>query len=456
MHPTTLLTEYRHDDRTPVQTVDAVYDRLDTNQTNAWITVRPKDRVLADAAALDSPADQPLYGVPFAIKDNIDYAELPTTAGCPAYAYEPDDTATSVERLIEAGALLIGKTNMDQFATGLVGTRSPYGVCRNVHNPEYISGGSSSGSAVAVARGEVAFALGTDTAGSGRVPAAFNSIVGLKPTRGMVSTRGVVPACTSLDCVSVFAGTCEDALLVESVIAGYDKRDPYSRRLAADTRFSLTAHSPTDRTVGIPAPEYLEFFGDEEARGMYEEVRDQLGDAFDETVTVDFEPFVETAELLYGGPWVAERLEAIEEFVAAQADSMHPVVEQVVVRGEQYSALDTFRAFHELEQLKQACDSVFDAVDVIVTPTTGTTYTVEAVHDQPVERNSNLGYYTDYVNLLNLSAVAVPTGRFVDGPGFGVTVLGEGGDDALVASVGQRVHDVASGNDMHSTAVSRS
>jgi allophanate hydrolase len=189
---------------------------------------------------------------------------------------------------------------------------------------------------------------------------------------------------------------------------------------------------------------------------MYEEVRDQLGDAFDETVTVDFEPFVETAELLYGGPWVAERLEAIEEFVAAQADSMHPVVEQVVVRGEQYSALDTFRAFHELEQLKQACDSVFDAVDVIVTPTTGTTYTVEAVHDQPVERNSNLGYYTDYVNLLNLSAVAVPTGRFVDGPGFGVTVLGEGGDDALVASVGQRVHDVASGNDMHSTAVSRS
>jgi allophanate hydrolase len=345
---------------------------------------------------------------------------------------------------------------MDQFATGLVGTRSPYGVCRNVHNPEYISGGSSSGSAVAVARGEVAFALGTDTAGSGRVPAAFNSIVGLKPTRGMVSTRGVVPACASLDCVSVFAGTCEDALLVESVIAGYDKRDPYSRRLAADTRFSLTAHSPTDRTVGIPAPEYLEFFGDEEARGMYEEVRDQLGDAFDETVTVDFEPFVETAELLYGGPWVAERLEAIEEFVAAQADSMHPVVEQVVVRGEQYSALDTFRAFHELEQLKQACDSVFDAVDVIVTPTTGTTYTVEAVHDQPVERNSNLGYYTDYVNLLNLSAVAVPTGRFVDGPGFGVTVLGEGGDDALVASVGQRVHDVASGNDMHSTAVSRS
>lgn len=438
LNTTTLLTQYRDGELTPEQTVEAVYDRIDTEATNTWISVRDKDAVLDDAAALSSPTEQPLYGVPFAIKDNIDYTGLPTTAGCPAYAYDPEEDATVVEKLVDAGALLLGKTNMDQFATGLVGTRSPYGICRNVHNPEYISGGSSSGSAVAVARGEVAFALGTDTAGSGRVPAACNGIVGLKPSRGMVSTHGVVPACASLDCVSIFANSCRGALHVESVVAGYDRRDAYSKRRAAKTSFALDSHAKDSYTVGIPAADELEFFGDEEAESLFGAARDTIAEPFTERV-VDFTPFVETAELLYGGPWLAERLTAIEEFLETDADAMHPVVEAVVSEGAQYSAMDAFRAFHELEELKQACAAVFEDVDVIVTPTTGTTYTVEAVRENPIELNSNLGYYTDYVNLLDLAAIAVPTGRFAEGPGFGVTILGEAGDDALVAAVGERI-----------------
>ncbi|PSP86032.1 allophanate hydrolase [Halobacteriales archaeon QS_6_64_34] len=455
LQPTTLLTEYRNGERTPEATVETVYERLDTDATNAWISVREKADVLADAAALADAdiEDKPLYGVPFAVKDNIDYAELPTTAACPAYAYDPGESATVVERLRAAGALLIGKTNMDQFATGLVGTRSPYGVCRNVHNPEYISGGSSSGSAVAVARGEISFALGTDTAGSGRVPAAMNGLVGLKPTRGMVSTDGVVPACASLDCVSVFAHSCGDALLVESVAAGYDPADAYSRHLTETTRFDTSVYDPTAQTIGLPPADHLEFFGDEAAATMFDRVVGTLRAAFDETVVVDFDPFVEAAELLYGGPWLAERLAAIESFVERRGDAMHPVVEGIVSEGADYSAIETFRALHELEALKQARARVFEDIDVLVTPTTGTTYTVEEIRERPVERNEHLGYYTDYVNLLDLAAVAVPTGHYADGPGFGVTVLGEAGSDARVASVGERIQTLAETTLRRSAAV---
>jgi len=437
-----LRSEYRTGDRTPEQTVETVFDRIRADETNAWITVRDREAVLADADALDTPADQPLYGVPFAVKDNIDVAGLPTTAACPAYAYEPAASATVVEKLLDAGALLIGKTNMDQFATGLVGTRSPYGVCRNVNNPAYISGGSSSGSAVAVARDHVAFALGTDTAGSGRVPAACNGIVGLKPTRGMVSTEGVVPACASLDCVSVFTDACSGALRVESVIAGFDSTDPYSRRLAADTQFDRPTQDPDAVTVGLPETTGLEFFGDTEAERMFDQVCETVTAGFGESVRVDFDPFVETAELLYGGPWLAERLEAIETFAETHADAMNPIVEGIVTEGRQYTAIDTFRALHELEQLKRASARVFDDIDALVTPTIGTVYTIEEVREQPMERNADLGYYTDYVNLLDLSAIAVPVGQYDDGPGFGVTVLGEAGDDPLVAAVGERLRSM--------------
>lgn len=437
-----LLHGYQSGKQTPEQTIETVYDRIDTEGTNAWITVREKKAVLSDVTELQSPDEQPLYGLPFAVKDNIDCSGLPTTAGCPAYTYEPEESATVIQKLTNAGALLIGKTNMDQFATGLVGMRSPYGPCRNVYNSDYISGGSSSGSAVVTARGEVAFALGTDTAGSGRVPAAFNGIIGLKPTRGMVSTNGVVPACASLDCVSIFAHNCEDAVFIESAIAGYDPNDGYSRRLASSTDFTLF-DSTYNCTVGIPSNDYLEFFGDDTAKRCYEELVNSLKTEFNHVTTIDFEPFVETAELLYDGPWVAERLEAIEDFVEHNADDMDPVVQEIISRGEQYSSVETFRAFHKLADIKQECNSAFEGIDVIVTPTTGTVYTLEEIQEQPIDRNSNLGYYTDYVNLLDLAAVAVPTGAYPDGPRLGVTILSEAGEDRLVASVGREIRTIA-------------
>ncbi len=436
-----LLNQYRTGDRTPAETVERVYDRIHDDETNAWISIRAKRDVLKNAEALGSPNGSPLYGVPFAVKDNIDVAGETTTAACPAYGYEPDESATVVEELVDAGALLIGKTNMDQFASGLVGTRSPYGACRNVHNEEYISGGSSSGSAIAVARGHVAFALGTDTAGSGRVPAAFNGLVGLKPSRGAVSTTGVVPACKTLDCVSIFARSCRDAMRVEETVATYDAADPYSRRerslSASDDE--LPSPDPSSLTVGIPAAVGLEFFGDAEAESLFDDAITRAEERFGGVVRVDFDVFAETAELLYGGPWVAERLAAVEEFVAERSGEIHPVVREILERGDEYSAVDAFNAEYELEALKRRRETLFatEGIDLLITPTTGTVYTVSEIRERPVERNSNLGYYTDYVNLLDLSAVSIPTGRFTDGPAFGVTVVGEAGDDRLIASAGR-------------------
>ncbi len=444
MNITTLLNAYRTGAQTPEETVELVYDRIATDETNAWIDVRDKDAVIADANALGEPESNPLHGVPFAVKDNIDYAGLPTTAGCPAYAYHPDEHATVVKNLIDAGALLIGKTNMDQFASGLVGTRSPYGVCRNVYNDSYISGGSSSGSAVAVARNHVAFALGTDTAGSGRVPAAFNGLVGLKPSRGLVSTTGVVPACESLDCVSVFAHSCADAVQVTRTGAGYDPADPYSRPDRSLETDADAGQPLADRslTVGVPDSASLEFFGDEEAAALYQDAVETARETFGDVVPIDFDVFTETAALLYGGPWVAERLAAVEEFVAAQPEEIHPVVREILAGGREYSAVETFNSFHTLERLKRQREQLFanHDIDIVMTPTTGTVYTVSEIRDQPIERNSKLGYYTDYVNLLDLSAIAVPTGNFEDGPGFGVTLLGDPGDDRLLATVGHAIH----------------
>jgi len=440
MEITNLLDEYRSGKQTPEQTVASVYDRIESDQTNAWISTRDKADVLDEARALRDPDEKPLYGVPFGIKDNIDYDGLPTTAGCPAYTYNPEESATVVSTLIDAGALLIGKTNMDQFASGLVGTRSPYGICRNVHNESYISGGSSSGSAVAVARGHVAFALGTDTAGSGRVPAALNGLVGLKPTRGLVSMTGVVPACQSLDCVAVFAQSCRDALRVERIAAEYDPADPYARsaRSIAGPEASTQDPELSELRVGVPDSSHLEFFGDTEAARLFDSAIETIQAEADAVVAVDFEPFVRTAELLYGGPWVAERLAAVEEFVEAQPEEIHPVIREILAGGREYTAVETFDAFHRLEELKRRREQVCTSggVDILVTPTTGTVYTVSEILDQPIERNSNLGYYTDYVNLLDLSALSIPAGEFEDGPGFGLTLLGEPGDDRLLATVG--------------------
>jgi len=438
-----LQQQYRTGERTPAETVTEVFDHIETDETNAWISVRPESAVRSDAKNLASPAEQPLYGVPFAVKDNIDCAGMDTTAGCPAYAYEAEADATVVSKLVDAGALLIGKTNLDQFASGLVGTRTPYGVCRNVHNTEYISGGSSSGSAVAVGQGHVAFALGTDTAGSGRIPAAFNGLVGLKPTRGMVSTTGVVPACESLDCVAIFAHSCRDALRVEEVAAGFDPADPYSRRELSltTTEGERTGSELSKLTVGVPDPTALEFFGDDEAEALYRDTVETVRRAVGDVVTVDFEVFTKTAELLYGGPWVAERLSAVETFVSEQPETIHPVVREILTGGREYSATQTFDSLHTLKRLKRRREKLFAThdLDLLATPTAGTIYTIEEVLEKPIKRNSTLGYYTDYVNLLDLAAVAIPTGEFDAGPGFGLTLLGEAGRDRFLATVGDKL-----------------
>ncbi len=429
-----LLSEYDTGEQTPVEIVETVYGRIDATDTNAWIALRDESELLEEARALMEREKDglPLYGVPFAVKDNIDYAGLPTTAACPEYAYEPTEHATVVERLIEAGALLVGKTNMDQFATGLVGTRSPYGPCRNVYNEEYISGGSSSGSAVAVARNQVAFALGTDTAGSGRVPPALNGLVGVKPTRGALSTAGVVPACATLDCVAVFANGVTDAARVTQVASGFDPTDPHSRREAGTIDFEVS--SIEEPKIGVPAPAGREFFGDDEASALYANAIEQCSEIGD-VVEVAFDPFAEAAELLYGGPWVAERFAAVGDFMAENPGAADPVVEEIIGRGAEYSARETFEAFYELAAIETRATDVMESIDALVVPTVPTTYTIEEVNDQPIELNSNLGYYNNFVNLLDLSAVTVPVGAFEAGPTFGVTVIGDAFDDGTVSGI---------------------
>lgn len=424
-----LLADYRARLADPVQVMTRVMDNIATAPPrNAWLTLVPRERVLAMAQALASrpPESLPLYGVPFAIKDNIDLAGVPTTAGCPEYAYTPSESAFVVQRLMDAGAIPVGKTHLDQFATGLVGTRSPQGACQNSFNPAYISGGSSSGSAVTVATGLVSFALGTDTAGSGRVPAAFNNLIGLKPTCGALSARGVVPACRSLDSVSILALTAEDAERVYSVARGFDPQDSYS--VACSPR-STGYFGIKGARLGVPRRSQLNFFGDAEYSRLFEETLSQIEALGARCVEVDFQPFLAAARLLYEGPWLAERYCAIGDFLEQHPEAVYPVTRQIIAAGKSVSAADTFRAQYRLMHLRREAEQVWSAVDVLVTPTAGTIYTIEAVNADPVRLNSNLGYYTNFVNLLNLAAVAAPAGFRGDGIPFGVTFVGRAGSD---------------------------
>ena len=414
--------------RTVVRDVLAAIEAT-RSQNPAWIHVLPADALLTRAATLEQQHTQglrmPLYGVPFAVKDNIDVAGAPTTAACPAFSYVPQETAHAVARLEAAGAILIGKTNMDQFATGLVGTRSPYGACSNPFDARYISGGSSSGSAVAVALGHVSFALGTDTAGSGRVPAAFCDLVGLKPTRGLVSLHGVVPACRSLDCLSIFARTVADAGEVLDVIAGFDPADPYSRN-AEPAPFTEAERAPT---CGVVRGSQLQFFGDDAARKAYEHALRNLTAAGIETTEIDYTPFAEVARMLYEGPWVAERLAAIKEFYATSRDEIHPVVREIISGGARFSAVDAFEAQYRLQSLGTRAAGEWAGLDLLVLPTAGTIYRIEQVLADPIRLNSNLGLYTNFVNLLDLCAIAIPAGFRDDGLPFGLTFVGRALDD---------------------------
>lgn len=402
-----------------------------------WIRRLRLDEMLTYAKNLEDKniAELPLYGIPFAIKDNIDLAGIPTTAGCPEYAYTPKANATVVQKLIDAGAIPIGKTNLDQFATGLVGTRSPYGACKNSFNPKYISGGSSAGSAVSVALGMASFSLGTDTAGSGRVPASFNNLVGHKPSCGLLSTSGVVPACRTLDCVSIFALTAEDAAKVLESAQGFDEKDAYSRK-AVDEVHTIAEEG---FNFGVPKQNQLAFFNNNETPELFKQAIEQLKALGGKAVEIDFEPFLETARLLYEGPWVAERYTAIREFFETKPDSIFPVTKQIIGGATKFSAADTYVSQYKLKALQRKVEGIWEDIDVIVTPTAGTIYTIDEVNKEPVRCNSNLGYYTNFMNLLDLSATAVPTGFQHDGLPFGITICAPAFKDMQLLTLAAKI-----------------
>ena len=417
-----LTQAYRAGETTPARLIGDLQERIRRDGLNpVWIS-------LIEGAALAERLQRleqrraageslPLYGVPFAVKDNIDVEGVPTTAGCPAFAYQPQRSAAVVRRLEAAGAIPIGKTNLDQFATGLVGTRSPYGAPASVFHRDYISGGSSSGSAVAVAAGLASFALGTDTAGSGRVPAAFNGLIGLKPSKGLISTQGVVPACRSIDCVSIFAGTVGDAGLVLDAAQGFDPEDAMSRR-----RPHLSPAIPHAFRFGIPVGP-LEFCGDSEAASLFAKARERLLALGGHAVEFDFAPFAAAAALLYQGPFVAERLAALKAYGFEDWAAMDPVVAGIIKGAEKWSAADAFKAQYELAALARKTASVWQDFDVMLVPTAPTIFTHAEIAADPVGRNAALGTYTNFVNLLDLSAIAVPAGFRADGLPFGVSLI---------------------------------
>jgi allophanate hydrolase len=431
-----IVAAHRSGTMSPEQTIAETYARIRAhNDPAVFIALRDEADALTEARALKSTA-LPLFGVPVAVKDNIDVAGLPTTAACPAYAYTPSVDATSVARLRAAGAIVIGKTNLDQFATGLVGVRSPYGVPRNAINERLVPGGSSSGSAVAVAAGLVPIALGTDTAGSGRVPAMLNNIVGLKPSLGLVSTFGVVPACRTLDCVSVFSLTVEDAMAALGVMAAPDEKDAYSRSVP----LAVAGTCPPHLRLGVPRASQREFFGGQHAAKAYEAALSRLIEMGATLVEIDVEPLYETARLLYEGPWVAERYLTARELIERDPSALHPVTLQIVGGGAKPSAADAFKAFYRVQELKRVCEGALSAVDALAVPTAPATYTVDEVLADPVTLNSRLGTYTNFVNLLDLCGLAVPASMSADRVPFGITLLAPAGRDMQLAGIGAAFH----------------
>ena len=423
----------------PATVIDSVFARLQAAaDPGIFLHVADRDALLRAAEALGpfDPVAKPLWGIPFAVKDNIDVAGLPTTAACPDFAYVPEQDATVVSLLKAAGALVIGKTNLDQFATGLVGVRTPYPVPRNAIDASLVPGGSSSGSAVATARGIVSFALGTDTAGSGRIPAGLNNIVGLKPSVGAFSATGVVPACRTLDCVSVFALTVADAYKVFSVAARHDPADCYSR---AFTSRALAA-PPATLTIGVPATADRKFFGDEEMRKGFDAALETLAGLPARIVELPFERFYAVANLLYEGAWVAERYAAIAGFMAEKEESLHPVTRKIIGGARSLSAADAFKGLYALQALKAELAPVIASVDMICVPTAPKHYTVAEVMADPIVTNSRLGTYTNFVNLLDLCGIAVPVGQRYDGLPMSVTLLAPAGQDDRTASAAALLH----------------
>lgn len=443
---TTLQRAYRTGALRPTALVELLLERIEaTRAHNVWIHLLAPEALRARARELEGldPETLPLYGLPFAIKDNIDLAGVPTTVACPDYAYTPGETAFVVQRLLAAGALPLGKTNLDQFATGLVGTRSPYGPCRNAFDPDYISGGSSAGSAVAVALGLASFALGTDTAGSGRVPAAFNNLIGLKPTHGLLSTRGVVPACRTLDCVSVFALTAADAARVLDVAQAPDPGDIYARSWPADaaaTRFGAWPGGPL--SIGLPREADLDVLGEAE-RGLFEQARAHLETLGARFQSVDLRPFTEAAALLYQGHWVTERYMVAAGLLTERPEALHPVTRAILEPAGQCSAQRAFESIYALQTLKRRCDPVMQELDALLLPTAPTIHRIEEIERDPIALNSRLGTWTNFMNLLDYMGVAVPAGFLPNGLPFGVTLCARPFSDRVLLSLAQTLQGLS-------------
>lgn len=418
--------------------IDIVLARLEeAADPGIFLQIQTREALLAAAAELGAfdPAAKPLWGIPFAVKDNIDVAGVATTAACREFAYVAMADAPAVALLKAAGAIFVGKTNLDQFATGLVGVRTPYPAPRNALDPLIVPGGSSSGSAVATARRIVSFALGTDTAGSGRVPAALNDIVGLKPSLGALSTRGVVPACRTLDCVSIFAMTIDDAWAVLSVAAAYDAEDPYSQN-----RDVLSAEGLSGiPVVGIPSPSSIRFFGDTVQEASFIQTVERMKAAGVSVVEIDFNPLYAVADMLYEGAWVAERLAAISDFIDGNEEALHPVTRGIIGGAKGLSAVDAFKGFYRLQALKRDAETLLAEIDMLCVPTIPTFYTLADLDADPIGPNSRFGTYTNFVNLLDMCGIAVPTGKRSDGRPASVTILARGGRDRQAAEFARLV-----------------
>jgi len=418
---------------TPSKLIVEIYQKIIAWNDPAIFIHLPEEWILLEIAGVVEamPKDLPLWGIPFVVKDNIDVAGWPTTAACPEFSYIPENDAEVVRMLRAAGAIPIAKGNLDQFATGLVGTRSPHGVPRNAIDAGFLPGGSSSGSASAVAAGLCAFSLGTDTAGSGRVPAAFQELIGWKPTRGLLSNRGLVPACKSLDCISVFANTAGDASRVADVVGVFDPEDPFAREVVAAESFK------TNFRFGVPKD--LDFSDDPDTPGLYQEARKRLQSIGGEEVVIDLTAFTEAAKLLYEGPWVAERWAAVGDFVEKNPDAVFPVTRKILESSKGWDAVATFKAQYKLREFARIADKVWQRVDVILLPTTPRLYTVAANLADPIATNSILGRYTNFMNLLDLSAVAMPAGRARSGRApWGVTLAAPAGFDRSLLELAGR------------------
>lgn len=453
-----LRAAYEKGDATPREIVQKLLASIESAPSQIWISKASEAHLEKYLHALENcprnnkggfeiPADKPLWGIPFAIKDNIDCEGFESTSACPAYAYTPQKSAFVVQRLIDAGAIPMGKTNMDQFATGLVGVRSPYGSIPNKFAPEYISGGSSSGSAAALAYSLCSFTLGTDTAGSGRVPAAFNKLVGVKPTRGLLSSNGVIPACKSLDCVSIFALNNSDARYVLNIAAAEDSEDAYSREAPwnAPATKGIASRLPEKWTFGVPDESELNFFGNEGYKAAFNRAVKAFEKAGGTKVTIHFTPFLEAARLLYEGPWVFERYDAVGKFIEEHPEKIFPVTKEIISPKVTPHPSEVFAGFHALQEKKKIADREFSKVDILLTPTAGTIYKTEEVNANPIQLNSNLGYYTNYMNLLDYSALAIPAGMATSNDAnapklpFGVTIVGRAFDDFKLLDVAEKV-----------------